>query len=238
VNARVIWHDVECGGYTADLPLWRELAREAGGRVLDVGAGTGRVALDLARAGHAVTALDIDPELLAELAERAGDLPVETLVADAAGFDAGEAAFALVAVPMQTIQLLPDEAARAGFFASARRAVAPGGLVALAIAETLERFEEDIELPPPDAGEVDGWRYLSQPTAVREVADGMRIERLRHTIAPDGERTTEPDAIVLAPVTVAGLEAEGAAAGLRPDGARHIAATAEHVGSEVVLLRG
>ena len=35
---------------------------------------------------------------------------------------------------MQTIQLLPDAAARAGFFASARRAVAPGGLVALAIA--------------------------------------------------------------------------------------------------------
>jgi SAM-dependent methyltransferase len=238
VNPKVIWHDVECGRYTADLPLWRELAGASGGPVLDVGAGTGRVALDLARAGHRVTALDHDPELLAALLDRAADLRVETLVADAAGFDAGEAAYALVAVPMQTIQLLPDEAARAGFFASARRAVAPGGLVALAIAETLERFEEDVELPPPDAGEVDGWRYLSQPTAVREVAQGMRIERLRHTIAPGGERTTEPNVIVLAPVTVAGLEAEGAAGGLRPGGVRHIAPTAEHVGSEVVLLRG
>jgi hypothetical protein len=39
-------------------------------------------------------------------------------------------------------------------------------------------------------------------------------------------------------VTVEGLEAEGEAAGLRPAGARVIAATAEHVGSEVVLLRG
>jgi hypothetical protein len=172
------------------------------------------------------------------LAGRAGDLPVETVVADAAGFDAGREAFALVAVPMQTIQLLPDAEARAGFFASARRAVAPGGLVALAIAETLEHFEEDIELPPPDAAEVDGWRFLSQPTAVREVAAGMRIERLRHTIGPAGERSTEPDAIVLARCTVAGLEAEGEAAGLEPGGARTIAATAEHVGSEVVLLRG
>jgi SAM-dependent methyltransferase len=235
MNAKAIWHDVECGRYTADLSLWRELAAAAGGPVLDVGAGTGRVALDLARAGHEVTALDHDAELLAVLRERAGDLPVRTLVADATGFEAGEAAYALVAVPMQTIQLLDD---RAGFFASARRAVAPGGLVALAIAETLERFEEDVELPPPDAGEVEGWRYLSQPTAVREVAGGMRIERLRHTIAPGGERTIEPDVIVLAPVTVAGLHAEGAAAGLRPEGARHIAPTAEHVGSEVVLLRG
>jgi len=34
-----IWHDIECGAYTADLPLWEELA--GGGRVLDVGAGTG-----------------------------------------------------------------------------------------------------------------------------------------------------------------------------------------------------
>jgi SAM-dependent methyltransferase len=235
MNAKVIWHDVECGRYTADLDLWHELAREAGGPVLDVGAGTGRVALELARAGHQVTALDVDADLLAELARRAGDLPVRTLVADAEGFDAGEAAYALVAVPMQTIQLLDD---RAGFFGSVRRAVAPGGLVALAIAETLERFEDEVELPPPDAGEVAGWRYLSQPTAVREVADGMRIERLRYTIAPGGERTTEADAIVLAPVTVAGLHAEGAAAGLRPAGVRHIAATAEHVGSEVVLLRG
>jgi SAM-dependent methyltransferase len=230
----VVWHDLECGAYTADLPLWDELA--GGGRVLDVGAGTGRVALRLARNGCTVTALDRDPVLLAVLADRAetARLSVRTVVADAADFDAGDG-YDLVAVPMQTIQLLDD---RGGFFASARRAVAPGGLVALAIAETLERFEEEVELPPPDAGEVDGWRYLSQPTAVREVAEGTRIERLRHTIAPGGERTTEPDAIVLAPVTVAGLEAEGAAAGLRPAGVRHIAATAEHVGSEVVLLRG
>ena len=35
--------------------------------MLDVGAGAGRVALELARAGHDVTALDLDAELLAEL---------------------------------------------------------------------------------------------------------------------------------------------------------------------------
>jgi SAM-dependent methyltransferase len=234
VNAKVVWHDVECGAYTADLPLWRHLAREAGGRVLDVGAGTGRVALDLARAGHDVTALDIDAELLEELEARAGGLPVRTLVADATDFDAGTG-FGLVAVPMQTIQLLP---ARRGFFACARRAVAPGGLVALAIAERLEAFEAEIELPPPDTGEVEGWRFLSQPTAVREVTDGMRIERLRHAIGPAGERATEPNVIVLAPVTAEQLVREGEAVGLRRHATLHIAPTPEHVGSEVVVLRG
>jgi SAM-dependent methyltransferase len=233
VIAKVMWHDVECGAYTADLPLWRSLARESGGSVLDVGAGTGRVALDLARAGHEVTALDIDADLLAELEARADGLPVRTVVADAADFDAGT--FALVAVPMQTIQLLPD---RGGFFASARRAVAPGGLVALAISERLEPFEAEVELPPPDTGEADGWRYLSQPTAVRAVPEGTRIERLRHTIAPDGEQATEPNVIVLSAVTSEGLIEEGEASGLQRHATLHIAPTREHVGSEVVILRG
>lgn len=237
MNAAVIWHDIECGSYVADLPLWRELARDAAGPVLDVGAGTGRVALDLARAGHRVTALDHDPELLAALTERADALPVDTLVADAAAFDAGEAAFALVAVPMQTIQLLPDAAARAGFFASARRALAPGGLVALAIAEALESFENP-EMPLPDTGEAGGWRYVSQPTAVRRVHGGMRIERLRHTIAPGGERSSAEDVVVLAAVSAAELEREGAAVGLRALPGRSVEPTDDHVGSAVVLLRG
>ena len=80
----VIWHDVECAAYDIDLPLWRELAEEADGPILDIGAGTGRVALDLARRGHDVTAIDSDPELVAELAgrARARGMRVATATAD------------------------------------------------------------------------------------------------------------------------------------------------------------
>lgn len=237
---KVVWHDVECGRYAADLPLWRELARRAGGPVLDVGAGAGRVALALARDGHAVTALDRDAELLDELRARAqaAGLGVETVVADAAGFDAGAARFALVAVPMQTLQLLPGAAARAGFFTSARRAVAPGGRVALAIADALEGFEGGADLPAPDLDEADGWRFVSQPTAVRELAGAVRIERLRHTLAPGGGRTTEEDVVTLARLDAAEVEREGAAAGLAPDGVLRVEPTDDHVGSAVVVLRG
>jgi tRNA G46 methylase TrmB len=51
VSAEAIWHDVECGSYQADLPLWEELAQRAQGAVLELGCGTGRVALHLARRG-------------------------------------------------------------------------------------------------------------------------------------------------------------------------------------------
>ena len=71
LDEAVVWHDVECGSYAADLPLWRRLAAERGGPVLDLGCGTGRVALDLAAQGHDVTGLDVEPALVAEFAARA-----------------------------------------------------------------------------------------------------------------------------------------------------------------------
>lgn len=232
----VIWHDVECGSYTADLGLWLALAREAGGPVLDVGAGTGRVALTLAGAGIDVCALDREPALLAALAARAraADVEVPTVVADAQDFDLGRA-FALVLVPMQTVQLLGD---RAAFLRAARRHLRPDGRLAVAVAGRLEDFGgADAELVAPDVGAIDGWRFASQPTAVRVGPAAARIERRRRSVSPAGTVADEEDVIELAHVPVDRLEAEGRAAGFAVEPARSVAPTAEHVGSEVVVLR-
>ena len=86
-SPEVVWHDLECGVYAEDLPLWRELAGD--GPVLDLGCGTGRVTLDLAARGIPVVGLDHDPVLLAALSARAEKLPVETVCADARAFDLG-----------------------------------------------------------------------------------------------------------------------------------------------------
>jgi SAM-dependent methyltransferase len=240
VPPHVMWHDVECGRYAADLSLWLALAAEAPAGVLDVGAGTGRVALALARAGHTVTALDLDPQLLQALAERAAaaGLEIATLVADAAAFELPEPV-GLVAVPMQTIQLLPGPAERSGFFAAARRALVPGGIVALAIATDLEEFDGDsVPLPPPDVGVAGGWRFESQPVGMYFEPTGMRIERIRRQVAPDGAATLADDVIHLAVVTVGELSEEGAAQGLEPETLRWIPETFEHVAAEVVVFRG
>ena len=172
-----VWHDVECGGYTADLPLWRELAATAGGPVLDLGAGTGRVALDLAERGHEVSALDTEPALLAALRLRARErgLRVRTAAGDARAFTLG-ARFALVIAPMQVAQLLGGRQGRRAMLACDTGICTPAGVLALALADPLEGMPADDALPPlPDVRELDGWVYSSRPVAVREShGDGHR----------------------------------------------------------------
>ena len=247
--SEVIWHDVECGSYTEDLPLWRSLAAEHGDPVLDVGAGTGRVALDLAAAGHQVTALDRDPELIAELERRLGRNPeivtvssqalVTTVVADARDFDLGDRRFPLVIVPMQTIQLLGGVEGRARFLACARRHLQPGGVLAAAISEVLDLYEvvDDFAAPLPDIRETDGIVYSSQPTAIRADGEGFVLERRREIVDLAGERTVEENVIRLDRLTVRGLQREGETAGFARAGRARVPATEDYSGSEVVMLR-
>jgi SAM-dependent methyltransferase len=54
-----------------DVPFWRRLARRAGGPVLELGCGTGRVSLPLAKAGVAVVGIDRSAGMLARARLRA-----------------------------------------------------------------------------------------------------------------------------------------------------------------------
>ncbi len=235
----VVWHDLECGSYRADLHLWLELARRAPeGAVLDVGAGTGRVALELARTERRVIAVDHDPALLQALRLRAADMEVdvETQCADARSFTLPEhEELALCVVPMQTVQLLGGAQGRLAFLRRARAHLRPGGVLACAIVTELEPFDcaDGDPAPSPEETRVEGVLYRSQATRVEVGPQAIAIERERTTSV---SRTTERDLIELDRLTVAQLEAEGAAAGLHPEPARHVPPTADHSGSWVVVL--
>lgn len=234
MTANAIWHDVECGSYAADLPLWEELAERTGGPVLELGCGTGRVALHLARRGHEVIGLDCDPELLAVLEERGAGLPVGALEADACDFELDGAA-SLVLAPTHLLQLLDDSAERADALRCIAAALHPGGLLAAAIIE--EMPEADGAPPPlPDVREVDGWVYSSLATEVGIGPAELRVRRLRQTVAPDGALSEEPNEVRIATFAAETLESEAAAFGLTPAGRHEIAPTDLHVGSIVVLL--
>ncbi len=226
-----IWHDLECGSYAADLPLWRALAAEQGDPVLDIGAGTGRVAIDLAREGHRVTAVDHDAVLLAELCRRAAGLEVAPVLADAREFELEER-FALCLVPMQTVQLLGGRQGRRLFLERARRHLTEGGLLAAAIATRLEAYEVPDGAPAlvPDMCEREGIVYASHPTAIRSDGEGFVLERRRETVTPGGGRSVEANTVKLDRVLPSDLEREAALAGFEPTGTATIPATADYVG--------
>jgi SAM-dependent methyltransferase len=235
----VVWHDVECASYQADLPLWRELAEQADGPVLDVGCGTGRVALDLAARGHDVTAFDADPALVVELARRARELQlrIDALPADARSFQlAGR--FTLAVAPMQVMQLLGGSAGRARALERVRGHLEPGGLLAAAVADPFEGFAAEEALPPlPDVREEQGWVYSSTPVAVRSEDGAVAVDRLRQAVSPTGELSEALATVRLEALTAAELEAEGQAAGFEPLPSRRVPETTDHVGSTVVVLR-
>jgi SAM-dependent methyltransferase len=236
--AEAIWHDVENGAYAADLALWEELAAQAAGRVLELGAGTGRVALELARHDHEIVALDSAPELLDVLRERAASesLEVETAVGDVRSF-ALERRFAAILAPMQLAHIVDGAAGRDRMLAAVAAHLDSGGTFAAALLDE-EAISGQMSGPPalPDVREIDGWVYSSLPVGVAEVDGGLEVLRLRQAVSPAGDLDERTEEIRLDSLTAAELEREGDAHGLLPRERIPIPATADHVGSVVCVM--
>jgi SAM-dependent methyltransferase len=129
------------GRYQGTEPVWcltphplvlQELERlpppAPGDEAVDLGAGTGRHALWLARRGWAVAAVDFSSVALAHLSARAAreELPVRVTHADLAVYQAaGQYQLALVAY------VHPDLVTQAAMLTTASRALGPGGVLVL-----------------------------------------------------------------------------------------------------------
>lgn len=234
----VIWNEVECGGYTADLPLWEELADQANGPIMDLGCGAGRVTLHLAaREPELVIGLDRDPDLVAAVWERAfGQLPADAEIDDVRAFEFATE-FALVLAPMQLIQLLADSQERVACLTCTFGCLSAGGRAAFAIVEELPNLPPGESAPPlPDVRQVEGWIYSSLPLEPIAKLDSILLRRLRQTVDPDGAMSEEMNEIELALISAETLEEEGRGVGLQPIGRRRVPATDAHVGSTVVLF--
>jgi SAM-dependent methyltransferase len=89
-------YDYEYRRRRADVTFYRELARRRGAdRILELGAGSGRVTIPLARDGRHVIALDRSPEMLARLRDRVARIPpaaarrITPVVGDLRSFSVG-----------------------------------------------------------------------------------------------------------------------------------------------------
>ena len=132
-----------------DVPFWRRLAAGAGGPVLELGCGTGRIALPLGRAGVTVVGVDRSAQMLDRARRRVrrsrlgnrvhlvrGDIRALPFAAR------GRRRFPLVMAPYGVLQSLLRESDLAAALASVRAVLAPGGTFGLELVADLPSWQE------------------------------------------------------------------------------------------------
>jgi SAM-dependent methyltransferase len=158
------------GGMLAgDVDFYLDCARRYGDPILEIGAGTGRILLPLAAAGHEVVGLDISAAMLAVADEKLAERPevadlVQLLEADMTNFEL-DRKFPLILVAARSFQHLLTSAEQRRALGCIRRHLKPGGHL------VLDLFDPYFELLFEDG---------SKPSVPREEIDpksGMTIRR-------------------------------------------------------------
>lgn len=240
-SEQAVWQDVEFGAFAADLPLWEELAAAAEGPVLELGSGSGRVALHLAKKGNRVIALERDPEMVDALAARADGLPLTVLQADLAdlGTEWPQAALpepGVAIAPLHIVQQL-DPKARPALLAALAGLLPAGALAAFVLVDEGSLLADGFVGPPevPAMRDVGGWVYSSEPLWVQVSERVMTARRLRERVSPSGEIERSIHDDVLHRIAPDQLEAEADEGGLRPTERRAIESGPVEADSVVVI---
>ena len=149
------WSDVYDSVYAyvrQDLPFYVEEAVASGGPVLELGCGTGRVSLAIARAGVNVTGLDSSPEMLEQARLKVDTLPhgsgtLTLLQEDMRRFKL-DRTFPLVIVPFRGFLSLLTVEDQTTTLLNVRRHLAPGGrLVFNVFVPDLDMLTQDGDVP-------------------------------------------------------------------------------------------
>lgn len=166
----LLYDSVPAYGERSDVGFYVAQAEQAGGDVLELGCGTGRILLPIARAGVAITGLDGSREMLARCAEKVAAEPPEVRErvtlhhGDVRGFDLGRS-FALITAPFRIVQHLVTTDDQLAFLDCAARHLAPGGRL------VFDAFNPNFAALVA----ADGTEHEDTPSV--ELPDGRRLRR-------------------------------------------------------------
>jgi SAM-dependent methyltransferase len=154
---------------TEDVDFYVAEARKAGGPVVELGVGTGRIAIPTAQAGIRVIGIDSSSRMLALCRQRAEEAGVAELIdlreGDLQGPSVDERV-PLVTSPFRSLLHLPTDAARRKSMAAVHEVLEPGG-----------RFVFDVFTPSrEDVAETHG-RWLEREKGIWERAEWNIAER-------------------------------------------------------------
>ena len=154
-----LYDAVTPASFRGDAEWYRGKARECGGPVLELGAGTGRITLGIAQAGVPVHALDRDPAMLDKLRQKLANQPpdvqerVVLTVGDMRGFTLAER-FALVIAPFRAFLHNLTEPDQLACLERVREHLRPGGCFAFNV------FHPSLEFMAHHTGAFEGvWRW-------------------------------------------------------------------------------
>ena len=136
-----------------DIPLWKSLAKDYGGPVLELGCGTGRVLIPLVEAGFVVFGLDNDPEMLSFLRKNlppALEQNTHTFLADLSAFHLS-IEFPIILMPCNTLSTLSKQT-RIACLENVYRHLSPQGVFAVSLPNPLA-FRELPDYGPPELEE-------------------------------------------------------------------------------------
>lgn len=135
-----------------DVAFWRQIAGTVSGRVLELGCGTGRISLPLARDGVSLVGVDRSEPMLARAARRASLLrrrsvrsskPRLSLVrADIRALPFAAQEFAAVLAPYGIVQSLVRDRDLAATIESVARVLEPGGLFGIDLVPDVPNWRE------------------------------------------------------------------------------------------------
>jgi len=131
-----------------DVPFWRRIATEAGGRVLELGCGTGRITLPLARAGARITGIDRSSPMLDRARRRVKRARLSSSAQLVRGdirflpFPTREQPFAAVMAPYGVLQSLLRETDLKATLAAVHAVLEPGGTFGLELVADLPSWKE------------------------------------------------------------------------------------------------
>jgi len=188
------YYDLENADFTEDLGFWLELAEEHGDPILELGCGTGRVLLHLARRGYAVTGIDNSPEMLAQCQAKLNAAPL-LLCADMQDFTTDQR-FKLALMPFNTFMHLLTPEAQIAALTCCRKHLADGAVLALDVVNPGEVYAAHEQGLTLERTFMDGERAVQQfsSLALDRAAQIGRVTWLYDSVAPDGglQRTSVP----------------------------------------------
>ena len=120
-------YDLENKNFEPDGPFYLSMAQQVNGSVLELGCGTGRVTIPLARNGIDITGLDIVRGMLARAKANAGELPIRWIEADVREFHLGKR-FDLICTTGSVFQHLLERKEQEMMLACVQEHLSPDGI--------------------------------------------------------------------------------------------------------------